>query len=60
MASTQEIDMSRIEKTITVDASIDTVYAAGVTHAHVHQIGPDQGAFLEMAREELLPRLRDA
>jgi len=31
---------------------------AGVTHVHVHQIGPDQAAFLDMARTELLPQLR--
>jgi G6PDH family F420-dependent oxidoreductase len=33
---------------------------AGVTHVHIHQIGPDQEPFLAMAREELLPQLRGA
>ncbi len=31
---------------------------AGVTHVHIHQIGPDQGPFLEMAENDLLPSLR--
>jgi coenzyme F420-dependent glucose-6-phosphate dehydrogenase len=30
---------------------------AGYTHVYVHQIGPDQEAFLQFARKELLPRL---
>ncbi len=33
---------------------------AGVTHVHIHQIGPDQEPFLAMARDELLPQLRGA
>jgi len=32
---------------------------SGVTHVHIHQIGPDQAPFLAMARDELLPRLRN-
>jgi G6PDH family F420-dependent oxidoreductase len=32
---------------------------AGVTHVYLHQIGPDQEGFLELARDELLPALRD-
>jgi hypothetical protein len=31
---------------------------AGATHVYLHQIGPDQAGFLEMARSELLPGLR--
>jgi len=30
---------------------------AGYTHVYFHQIGPDQGAFLEFAQKELLPRV---
>ncbi len=37
-----------------IQAGVD----AGLTHVHVHQIGPDQGPFLEFAARELLPRLR--
>jgi G6PDH family F420-dependent oxidoreductase len=29
---------------------------AGYTHAYIHQIGPDQEAFLKFAKSELLPR----
>ena len=31
---------------------------AGVTHVYIHQIGPDQDAFLDLARTVLLPALR--
>jgi coenzyme F420-dependent glucose-6-phosphate dehydrogenase len=31
----------------------------GVTHVYLHQVGPDQAAFLDMAGQELLPRLRE-
>ena len=30
---------------------------AGYTHLYVHQIGPDQDAFLKFAKSELFPRL---
>ena len=33
---------------------------AGYDHVYVHQVGPDQAAFLEFAGEELLPQLRRA
>ncbi|MCY7418399.1 MAG: TIGR03557 family F420-dependent LLM class oxidoreductase [Chloroflexi bacterium] len=41
-----------------IGAALTSAVGAGVTHVHVHQIGPDQTAFLDMARTELLPRLR--
>jgi hypothetical protein len=28
---------------------------AGLTHVYLHQIGPDQGGFLDFAKRELLP-----
>ena len=31
---------------------------AGVTHLYFHQIGPDQGPFLEMAATEIVPALK--
>ena len=31
---------------------------AGYDHVYIHQIGPDQESFLEMAQRDLLPRLR--
>jgi G6PDH family F420-dependent oxidoreductase len=31
--------------------------AAGYTHVYLHQIGPDQDAFLDFAENELLPRV---
>ena len=43
------------------ERSIDAVrkaVEAGVTHVHIHQIGPEQGPFLEMAENDLLPSLR--
>ncbi len=42
-----------------VDKIIDEIEAfekAGFTHVYVHQIGPDQEAFIAMAKERLLPR----
>jgi hypothetical protein len=30
---------------------------AGYTHIYFHQVGPDQSAFLQFSRNELLPRL---
>jgi hypothetical protein len=33
---------------------------AGFDHVWIHQVGPDQEAFLEFAARELLPRLRGA
>jgi G6PDH family F420-dependent oxidoreductase len=33
---------------------------AGVTDLYIHQVGPDQAPFLQMASEEILPALRGA
>jgi G6PDH family F420-dependent oxidoreductase len=38
--------------------SVHEAIDAGVTHVYLHQIGPDQKAFIELARDELLPALR--
>lgn len=32
--------------------------AAGVTHLYIHQIGPEQASFIDMANREILPELR--
>lgn len=42
-----------------VDRIIDEIDAftkAGFTHVYVHQVGPDQRAFIEMAKTKLVPR----
>jgi hypothetical protein len=39
---------------------VEAAVEAGLTHIHIHQIGPDQEEFLTMAEAELLPRLRGA
>jgi hypothetical protein len=36
---------------------IKTYDEAGYTHVYVHQVGPDQDAFLKFAKSELFPRL---
>ncbi|MDQ4019705.1 MAG: TIGR03557 family F420-dependent LLM class oxidoreductase [Actinomycetota bacterium] len=38
--------------------SIDEYADAGYDHVYIHQIGPDQEAFIRMAERELLPRYR--
>jgi coenzyme F420-dependent glucose-6-phosphate dehydrogenase len=45
-------DVDRIRK------SIDEYADAGYDHVYIHQIGPDQEAFLRMAGREILPRYR--
>lgn len=45
-------DVSRIAESVT------QAIEAGVTDVYLHQIGPEQASFLEMARSELLPMLR--
>lgn len=34
--------------------------AAGVSHLYIHQVGPDQASFLDMAATDILPALRAA
>ena len=38
--------------------AVRAALAAGVTRVYLHQIGPDQEGFLDIARSELLPALR--
>ncbi len=38
--------------------SIDEYANAGYDHVYIHQIGPDQEAFIGMAEREILPRYR--
>jgi hypothetical protein len=40
-----------------VDA-VQQAFDAGVTDVHVHQIGPRQDEFLEVAEREILPEIR--
>jgi coenzyme F420-dependent glucose-6-phosphate dehydrogenase len=39
-------------------ASIQEFVDAGFDHVYVHQIGPDQTAFIEFAQREIVPRFR--
>jgi hypothetical protein len=41
-----------------IEEKVQEAIEAGVTHVYLHQIGPHQVPFLEMAQAELLPRLR--
>jgi len=44
----------------TLVANARAAEAAGFDHVtmHIHQVGPDQQPFIQVARDELLPRLR--
>ena len=39
-------------------ASLQEYVDAGVDHVYVHQVGPDQAAFIEAYAKDVLPRLR--
>ena len=40
--------------------AIDAYVEAGYDHVYVHQVGPDQEAFIRFAERELLPRYATA
>ena len=39
-------------------ASLQEYVDAGIDHVYVHQVGPDQAAFIEAYAKDVLPRLR--
>lgn len=65
--ATETIDEDDVVSSVTVGPdpqpyldAVGNYIDAGYDHVYLHQIGPDQAGFLDFARRELLPALRES
>jgi G6PDH family F420-dependent oxidoreductase len=57
------LDTEKIKESIACGPDVEKIHAqikeyvdAGFTHVYLHQVGPDQEQFIQMAKREILPR----